>query len=446
MIFSSTSFLLIFLLIALLIYHITPKNLKNVILCFISISFYLLNDANMFLFLLLLIIITYLAMKYSDHKRKHLTIVIAFLVFILAYFKYYGQLLSHIPNVNTIIMPLGISFIVFSMISVIFDHHHNQQLKLDFFTYLNFILFFPKLFMGPLMRYEDFQKQFHDHNKTYHFNEASIMLLKGCFYKVVLADTFSSLFVMLQGGNSTLNAWLILITYALQLYFDFYGYTCMALGIADLFGYQLPINFNHPYVANSIQNFWTRWHISLSTWFKDYVYIPLGGSRGSKKRTMLNLCIVWILTGLWHGSSLTYLFWGIYYACLLLIEKYLLHKYLKPIPNFIKIASTFLLVMIGWVFFFESNLINVFTFVLSLFNFKNISDSLSIGIWMQYQSFYIIAYLLCTPLLSKVMMKLKQHMQQSYWILEAMISISGWILVFMYLIASSYQAFLYFQF
>ena len=135
MIFSSTSFLLIFLLIALLIYHITPKKLKNVILCFISISFYLLNDANMFLFLLLLIIITYLAMKYSDHKRKHLTIVIAFLVFILAYFKYYGQLLSHIPNINTIIMPLGISFIVFSMISVIFDHHHNQQLKLDFFTY-----------------------------------------------------------------------------------------------------------------------------------------------------------------------------------------------------------------------------------------------------------------------------------------------------------------------
>ena len=447
MIFSSTSFLCLFLLMALLGYYVTPKKGKNHVLCILSILFYLLNDYKMTILLIALIVITYLSMKYSNRKQKHLIIIISFLIFILAYYKYYQQILNHFTSVDDIIMPLGISFIIFSMMSCIFDHHRNENLKLDFYTYFNYILYFPKIFMGPLMRYEDFQAQWNE--RSYHsefLEEGSFLLLKGCFHKVVLSNTFALLFNQLQNGDSLLNSWLILISYAFQLYFDFYGYTCMASGISKFFMIDLPKNFDHPYVASGIQNFWTKWHISLSTWFKDYVYIPLGGNRVKTSRAIINLIIVWVLTGLWHGSSFVYLLWGLYYACLLLLEKYVFKSMLEKIPTIFKMLITFILVMIGWVFFFYSNVNEAFSFIASLFDFSNASDLLSIGILKQYFIFYFVGFIMATPLMSRLHLDIKKWTNQLYPLVHIVFSFSGWILVFMYLIADSYQAFLYFQF
>ena len=448
MIFSSTSFLLLFLPLNLASYFATPKSYRAYTLCLISCLFYLLNDPTMFLGLCLLILMTYGCMK-SQGKTSHFIISISFLLFIMAYFKYYGGLLDvlQIGDTKLIFSPLGYSFILFSMLSCVIDIHRHPDLKLDFFTYCNYILFFPKIFMGPLMRYEDFQSQWSTHPTTSeHLYQGSILLVKGCFMKAVLANTFAHIFSLCDGQTAMLAAWLCLLAYGLQLYFDFYGYTCMAQGVALFFGFKLPENFKHPYVATSIQSFWNRWHISLSTWFKDYVYIPLGGNRHGTFKTIRNLFIVWILTGLWHGNSFPFLLWGLYHLSLLLLERYSLKNILPKIPLFLRRLSTFILVLIGWIAFFQPTLQDCLAFIQQLFHFSHLYDSFSISICSQYALFFILGLLSITYLPTKISKWLKQQCGEHFIWIESAISISMWIVIFAYLIADSYQAFLYFQF
>ena len=448
MIFSSTSFLLLFLPLSLASYFITPQKYRAYTLCLISILFYLFNDPTLFWGLCLLILITYGCMKVRSDKT-HFIVSISFLLFIMAYFKYYGWLLEtlQIGDPQLIFSPLGYSFIIFSMLSCVIDAYRHPNLKLNFFTYFNYILFFPKIFMGPLMRYEDFQSQWNTHPTTIEqLYQGSILLVKGCFMKAVFANTFAHVFSLCDAQSSMLAAWLCLLAYGLQLYFDFNGYTCMAQGIALFFGFKLPENFKHPYVATSIQNFWTRWHISLSTWFKDYVYIPLGGNRHGRNKTIRNLLIVWGLTGIWHGNSLPYLLWGLYHASLLLLERYWLQDILAKIPLFLRRLSTFILVLIGWIAFFQPTMHDCLAFIQQLFHFSHLYDSSTLSLCTQYGLILFIGLLFVTYLPANISKWLHQQCGDAFIWIESAVSISMWIIIFAYLIADSYQAFLYFQF
>lgn len=448
MIFSSTAFLLIFLPIALGAYFLTPKKFRNLTLCAISILFYLCNDPIMFPFLCLLIGITYACIK-VQHKKSHFVISISFLVFLMAYLKYYSSFLTtfNFGNPQMIFNPLGYSFILFSLISVVIDAYRDKTMEIDFFTYVNFVMFFPKIFMGPLMRYADFSQQWKHHpTTTTHLHKGAMELVKGCFLKAVMANTFASIFTLCSSSTTMLAAWMMLFAYGFQLYFDFYGYTCMAQGISMFFGFKLPKNFKNPYLASSIQNFWTRWHISLSTWFKDYLYIPLGGNRHGTIKTIRNLLIVWLATGMWHGSTLPYIGWGLYHGTLVLCERFIFKNVLKKLPRFITQVSTFILVLFGWIAFYQSDLDSCIRFITQLFNFSHIFDVSILGLFTQYLSVFLIG----TVLISKIPSILYQWAKAQYkdlfvWI-EFPIFISMWILIFLYLIADSYQAFLYFQF
>ena len=448
MIFSSTSFLLLFLPLLLGGYFITPPKHRNKVLCIASILFYLCNDPMMFAPLCFLILLTYGCIKYRSNKN-HLWISIGFLLFLMIYFKYYGWLLTTlgIGNPKLVFNPLGYSFILFSMLSAVIDFHRDDTLKPKFVIYFNYILFFPKIFMGPLMRYADFEQQWNDHpTSSKQLVEGSRFLLKGCVMKVILANTFATIFSLCSDSTSMLAAWMMLVAYGLQLYYDFYGYTCMAQGISKFLGFTLPENFNHPYIATSLQNFWTRWHISLSTWFKDYLYIPLGGNRHGKKHTMRNLMIVWIATGLWHGSSLPYLLWGLYHGSLLLVERFVLKDLLNKIPLWFRRTFTFILVLIGWITFFQPTIKDCGVFFIQLLNMTQICDVTSISILSQYVSFFIVGLLAMTYLPSHLSKWIQKQCGTTFVCVEVVVSLSMWLIIFAYLMADSYQAFLYFQF
>lgn len=447
MTFASTSFLFLFFPLCIGLYFLTPKKYRNHSIFLFSILFYLCNDPTFFPYFMIMIAISYACMK-IDRSKSHLLITLSFLLFLMAYFKYYRILLDtlHIGNPKLILNPLGYSFILFSMISVVVDVYRHPDLSLTFYSYMNYILFFPKIFMGPLMRYPDFIQQWNHHptcsNDLY---KGSIQFVKGCFLKVVLANTFASI-ISLCTSSSLLATWMILIAYAFQLYFDFYGYSCMAQGIGLFFGFHLPDNFHHPYLAISMQDFWNRWHISLSTWFKDYVYIPLGGNRHGQKKTIHNLFIVWFLTGIWHGSSLPYIGWGLYHGCLLLLERYVFKKWLSKLPKMFQQTKTFLLASIGWIAFFQPTLQDCIQFFLQLFNIQHFYDLSSLSILSQYFTFFLFGFLCMGNWGHKLYTWLQKQCGSFFIWLELLGFISLWMIIFSFMIGDSYQSFLYFQF
>lgn len=448
MIFASTAFLLIFLPLALGIYYLTPQKYRSFTLTILSILFYLFNDPSMFLPLCALIGITYGCIKLNN-QRTHFIFTIGFILFLMAYFKYYAILLTKldIGDPLVILNPLGYSFILFSILSIVIDAYRNPHLTITPLPFFNYILFFPKIFMGPLMRYDDFYQQWQNHPTTpSHLHHGSIQLVKGCFLKVILANTFAAIFAICANQSTALAAWMMLFAYGLQLYFDFYGYTCMAQGISQFFGFTLPDNFRKPYLAHSMQNFWTRWHISLSTWFKDYLYIPLGGNRHGTKKTIRNLLIVWFATGIWHGSSLPYIGWGLYHGCLVITERYLLKNKLSSIPLWIRQCMTFLLVLFGWIAFFQPNLQSCISYIQQLFTFSNWSDATTTGLLAQYISIFVIGFLCISKLPNIGYQWCKNLLKDQFIWVQCATFISMWIFIFLYLIADSYQAFLYFQF
>ena len=258
-------------------------------------------------------------------------------------------------------MPIGVSFFTFSLLSYLFDVYRDRapaaRNVLDFSLY---VTFFPKLVSGPIVQYAEMEPQLRDHPVTREgFGSGARLFLIGLAKKVLLANTLGTTFYALSAlpmtQLSTLSAWLGAVCYALMLYFDFSGYSDMAIGLASMFGFRFGKNFDYPYVSQSITEFWRRWHISLGAWFRDYVYIPCGGSRAGTVRTIANLLLVWLLTGIWHGANWTFLLWGVYYGVLLLLEKFVLQRALEHLPGLLRHVLTLLLVLIGWVFFFSSS-------------------------------------------------------------------------------------------
>lgn len=375
MAFSTLVFPFVFLPVSLILYFVLPKRLKNAALVVCSLVFFAWGTPEYLVLMVLDIAFHYfagreLALQKARGRSGRFVLVSSVLVnlLLLGFFKYYGFL---VDNLNALLgtalrarelpMPIGVSFFTFSLLSYLFDVYRDRapaaRNVLDFSLY---VTFFPKLVSGPIVQYAEMEPQLRDHPVTREgFGSGARLFLIGLAKKVLLANTLGTTFYALSAlpmtQLSTLSAWLGAVCYALMLYFDFSGYSDMAIGLASMLGFRFGKNFDYPYVSQSITEFWRRWHISLGAWFRDYVYIPCGGSRAGTVRTIANLLLVWLLTGIWHGANWTFLLWGVYYGILLLLEKFVLRRVLEHLPGLLRHVLTLLLVLIGWVFFFSSS-------------------------------------------------------------------------------------------
>ncbi len=389
MLFSSTTFIFGFLLLLLILYF-PIKNIKyrNTILLIFSLIFYSWGEPKYIVLMLLTVLIVYIfglkmnGTKSTKSKRIYLILSIILLLFNLFIFKYLDfsiGILNSIfkSNINKInlVLPIGISFYTFQILSYVIDlYRGNVKVQKNYFRLLLYVSFFPQLIAGPIVRYETVENEIGNRKTTLEgFIFGFKRFIWGLGKKVIIANNVAY-FCDYVYSNYTLYGsgilWVASICYTLQIYFDFSGYSDMAIGLGKMFGFNFLENFNYPYIAKSITDFWRKWHISLSSFFRDYVYIPLGGNRVSKTKLIRNIFIVWTLTGIWHGASYNFILWGLYYALILLVEKLFLGKYLEKLPNIVKLLYSLILINIGWVIFRIENLSDLLQILNNLFIFK----------------------------------------------------------------------------
>ena len=381
MLFSSILFLFYFLPLVITVYFIIPakfNNARNVVLLLASLFFYSWGEPVYVFLMIYSSIFNYFMARQIEQDLKHnrsgngnLIFTIIVNLFILGFFKYYGFLMDTINGIlgtdfhyTALSLPIGISFYTFQALSYIFDVHKKtvpaQKSLLHFSLYLSL---FPQLIAGPIVKYRDVAEQLQHRQTTIDkFGQGIVRFIFGLGKKVLLANAFGALYEQITaygtGSKATvMTFWIGALAYTLQIYFDFSGYSDMAIGLGKIFGFDFLENFNYPYISRSITDFWRRWHISLSSWFRDYVYFPLGGSYSKKvSRRIFNLLVVWALTGLWHGAAWNFVFWGMYYGIILIIEKYLLDKILQKMPGLCLHIYTMFIVMVGWIFFSSADL------------------------------------------------------------------------------------------
>ena len=366
MVFSSITFIFYFLPIVLAIYYIVPHKFKNIVLLVASLLFYFYGEPKYILFMVISIIITYifgiLINKYRKYDKIFLILSIFINVGILVYFKYTNFI---IQNINLwlskkidfiyVALPIGISFYTFQLISYIVDvYRKDVDVQKNFFNLAMYISLFPQLIAGPIVRYSTIEKQITQRTHTFlKFSIGVRRFIVGLGKKVLIANVLGELCSVFlnSNDNSVLFYWLYAISNMLQIYFDFSGYSDMAIGLGKMFGFEFTENFNYPYISSNVREFWKRWHISLSSWFRDYIYIPLGGNRVSTIKWVRNILIVWFLTGLWHGAAWNFIVWGIYFGIILIIEKIFLNKISNKVPIFLSRICTLLIIMISFIIF-----------------------------------------------------------------------------------------------
>lgn len=456
--FTSLSFLFYFLPVSLLLYSLCPKCFKKWMLIGVSLVFYgWLKPINT-LYLILLILYVYFggcfiqSTKEQGLKRIRMWCLCSFLIFLLVYFKYaqwfYDVIISMLSlrlQIDALLMPLGSSFILFQALSYLFDIGYEKTDHANFIDCAIYISFFPKLLMGPIMQYHDFTLKNEAVSVTWESIEAGTRRFTiGLAQKVILADSMAQLYAALVTDSSTLGCWLASFAYTIQIFFDFAGYTSMAIGMAMMLGYRLNENFVHPYHAHSIRDFWHRWHISLSIWFRDYVYIPLGGNRVPVWKHIRNVLIVWMLTGMWHGNSLNFILWGLYYACLLLLERYSPLKHLAKLKH-ISWLITFLLVNFGWVIFAESDIGALGLRLSAMFGFgSKLYSAQSAAYLISYAGLLCISFVLVFMPVAKWKQWIMKHCHSEWISIVAYAAL--FFITIAFLLASQYQSFLYFRF
>ena len=464
MVFSSIPFLFFFLVIFFIIYFLVPKRCKNLILLIFSLIFYAWGEPIYILLMVFSSIVDYYnginLEKYDKNpkkRKKFLIISIVINLGLLFFFKYVNftiAIMNNIFNLSisklNISLPIGISFFTFQTMSYSIDVYRRKvKVEHNFWDFMTYVSMFPQLIAGPIVRYDVVSLELHDRNVDFNkFSKGFIRFLRGLFKKVLLANNIGLLFEIVLNSNnmSFLLAWLGAISFTLQIYFDFSGYSDMAIGIGKMLGFTYPENFNYPYIADSITEFWRRWHITLSTFFRDYVYIPLGGNRVSKFRHIINILIVWFLTGLWHGANYNFIIWGLYYALFLLLEKYILNK--LKMPKVLKHIYTLLVVIIGWVIFAieDINLLGTYLKSMLLINVPFI-NSYFLYYFKNYFIILLLGCLFSTPIISKILEKEKQYKNQKLvLIIRIIVYIILFIITISYLISDTYNPFLYFRF
>ena len=470
MLFSSITFLFIFLPLTLLLYYLVPFRMKNYVMLAASLIFYAWGEPVYIILMILSIILNYFCGQDIYEKRDNARAMKMSLMFgvvmnllILGFFKYYGLLMDTVNAIlpidipyRVLALPIGISFYTFQAMSYLIDVYRKEVKPQENILYFAlYISMFPQLIAGPIVRYIDIEEQLKERSiNPNKFGEGAMYFIRGLAKKVVLANTFGAVYeqvaAMQMGSFSTLTAWVGAIAYAFQIYFDFGGYSDMAIGLGKMFRFEFLPNFNYPYIAKSITDFWRRWHISLSTWFREYVYIPLGGNRCTPSRHILNLLIVWMLTGLWHGAQWNFMFWGLYYGVILILEKYLWGSKIEKLPSAVQHIYAFVLVLFGWVFFFSPTLGYAGQYLKVMFGIgaNGIFDKQ--GFFMIFTNWLliVIAILASAPRGYKLLKKITGCWQSEEVraIVTCAVYIAMFLLCIAFLVTETYNPFLYFRF
>lgn len=465
MLFTSISFLYYFLPALIIIYFITPKKYKNIILLISSLLFYFYGEPKYVFLMIAEIIIAYIGAilidKYKNQSKNILITTLFIHVFLLIIFKYTDfiiQTINDISNANikllNIALPIGISFYTFQIISYIIDVYNGKvNVQKNIIKLATYVSLFPQLVAGPIVRYQTVEKELDD--RVHSFNNFAYGIRRftiGLAKKVLIANALGELCskAFLADEKTIVFFWIFGISYMLQLYFDFSAYSDMAIGLGRIFGFHFPENFNYPYISKSITEFWRRWHISLSTWFKDYVYIPLGGNREGKYKQIRNILIVWLLTGIWHGANWTFLIWGLLFGIILIIEKIWLNKFMEKLPSFIRRIYVLFIVMILFIIFNSDNMSVALTNIKGLFgmNGEAFVNDYTLHYLKSYLPVLIIALLGSTPFIKILIDKLRKnkYVNNIINILEPILIVVILVVVTSYLIDNSYNPFLYFRF
>lgn len=468
MVFSSLEFLFFYLPAVLLIYFLIPAKYlaaRNFALLAVSLLFYGWSEPTYIWIMLLSIVVDYTCGRFvgkyrqSSPKRAKMALVVSVVInlSILGFFKYADfiiQNLSLIPIFSNlkplgIALPVGISFYTFQTMSYTFDVYLGAAtVQKNISTFGSYVTMFPQLIAGPIVRYRDVDSALRQRSHTLDRAVRGIKrFICGLGKKVLLANTAGVLYETFAATtNDTPNllaAWLGIIFFAFQIYFDFSGYSDMAIGLGIIMGFNFPENFNYPYISKSITDFWRRWHITLSTWFREYVYIPLGGNRKGKMRTFVNLIIVWFLTGLWHGASWNFVLWGLYFAVILIIEKAFLGKLLDKAPRVISHIYAIVLILFGWFIFIWCDLENPLQYLKSLVCAPFVAGN---TLYDFVRSLLFLAVLIvgATKLPHKIYCKLYE--KTAFRIIMCLVLPAILLICTAYLVDSSYNPFLYFRF
>ncbi len=466
MVFSSTIFLCVYLPLVLLGYYICPKKGRNLFLLIASLVFYAWGEPKYVFLMIFSILVNYIFGRLMDKhrenkKRLKLMLVLSVVIDIglLSVFKYTDFIITNVNaifganfDLLNIALPIGISFYTFQAMSYTIDVYRNdvrvQKNLIDFGMY---ITMFPQLIAGPIVRYADVQDQLADRSvTTADFSEGIMRFVVGLGKKVLLANQMGAVWseiYALGGDVSALMAWTGAIAYTFQIYFDFSGYSDMAIGLGRMFGFKFPENFRYPYQSVSITDFWRRWHITLSTWFKEYLYIPLGGNRRGLARQALNLLIVWSLTGFWHGAGWNFVLWGLYYFVILFIEKLFLLKALDKLPKFFRHVYALLLIIIGWVIFASDDVSVLLPFLGSMFGANGAIGGMDVYTLLTKAALLVICCIASTELPKKLFLSAAGAMnEKAAFTLKSVLTIALLALSMILLIGDSYNPFLYFRF
>lgn len=477
MLFSSTVFLFYFLPIVLGLYFISPRPIKNTILLVASLFFYAWGEPRFVLIMLASIAMNYvfgLLVDRDRHQEKKIKLWMTLMVLgnlgMLGVFKYAS---FFVENVNSVLgfslndpeipLPLGISFFTFQAMSYVIDvYRKDGQVQRNIFDLALYVSFFPQLIAGPIVRYQTVADEIVDRRETIDDFVSGIQrFVIGLGKKMILANSAGyvadQIFGMPAGEMSTTLAWIGIIAYSLQIYFDFSGYSDMAIGLGRMFGFHFLENFNYPYISRSVSEFWRRWHMSLGSWFRDYVYIPLGGNRQGEWKTYRNLAVVWFLTGIWHGASWTFIAWGVYYGVFIMLERAFLGKWLKAMPSWLSLSFTLFVVIIGWVFFRADDFPYAIAYLQTMFGLHGgpLFDQQALYYLVQYGVVLLVAIIAATPIPRIVVGKfLSQELDDTKTMatrrIVGLVRVSGVLVLFFlsisYIVSSTFNPFIYFRF
>ena len=467
MVFSSLTFLFFFLPIVLISYFFVPMKAKNIIILVSGIVFYAWGEPFYIFVMLISAAIDYFAGRFihkvDDNDKLRTVFLLVSVVMnlsLLGVFKYSSFIIT---NINAVFgsniadpelpLPIGISFYTFQSMSYTIDLYLRKiKVQKNILNFLSYVTLFPQIVAGPIVRYEDVASDIDSRE----INSTKVaqgigLFVKGLGKKVLLANNIGLLWSQVKGMDfgsiSVLTAWLGILAFTFQIYYDFSGYSDMACGLGKMLGFNFPENFNYPYISKSISEFWRRWHITLGSWFRSYVYIPLGGNRKGLRRTILNLIIVWSLTGIWHGASWNFMLWGTYFGILIIIEKLGFGKILERLPCIVSRLYTFLLVVIGWVFFDIEGLGNAFNYLKAMFGATGtLIDDTSKYLFVTNVFIFIICALASTQLIKKLYEKLDEERGNILAYAMPVLQLGVMILCTAYLVNATYNPFLYFRF
>lgn len=467
MLFSSISFLYYFLPVTILVYFISKNKYKNLILLLASLFFYFYGEPGYTLLMIISAFSGYihgvLIDKYRNTKYSKVFLVSSLVISlgILIVFKYGDFIISNINYISStnikllkLALPIGISFYTFQILSYVVDVYTNRaKVCKSFIDFATYVCLFPQLIAGPIVRYTTIQEELN--NRTHSFEKFAYgvnRFIIGLSKKVIIANNLGMLVDIISNdtGKSILSYWIVAIAFPLQIYYDFSGYSDMAIGLGRMFGFHFLENFNYPYISKNITEFWRRWHISLSSFFRDYVYIPLGGNRVSKNRWIFNIFAVWCLTGLWHGDSWNFVLWGLYFAVLLVIEKLFLKDIIEKLPSFLQHIYAKFFIIISFVIFNNENIKDMFSSLYNMSNFRGLPlyNEFSTYYLKSYAVILVISIIGATPLLKNIIVKVSNRStgEKFISIINPIFNMILLIIVTSYLIDGSFNPFLYFRF